>query len=1097
MRILPLLLVLVAMPVQAEDLGLKVPPNFKVTLWADHTLANDIYTMALDEQGRVVVSGPGYIRRLEDTDGDGKADKATDIAETKTGAMGLLFAPGLNAKEFDLYCSSDGRLRKLTKVLGEEKLVDTASAFLEKFPFSEHGGHALKISPDDTMHTIAGNSTALSEFEKDERNLIRKPEGGGILRFPWKYSSEVELIAHGFRNPYDFDFTPNGDMITFDSDSERDYLLPWYSPTRVYHVMPGAHHGWRLPGGMRSLARRDYYPDTVPMLADLGRGSPTGVCCYRHTQFPTHYRGGVFLLDWTFGKIHYLPLIPEGLSYKQVKPELFLEPTGTNGFAPTAARVGPDGSLYVSIGGRGTRGAVYRIEFQTNRHPLGPKTEAEMKVDKVLNAPQPLEAWSMAKWLPLLKTVGSQQFANVAANDAETLVRRFRAIECILVLGHTIGDRQIFEIGKSNSPMVRARLAWALGRMRRGLPALRSMSEDPDPRVLAEVIHSMVMHHSKTPELLTLSSESHGISFERLSTWMRHDDQRVRLAATRLFPLLAKEALPALESRVIADGAPRSLITFIAGRSQVVAQDEPKHLFPLAIKSLLRAKTVQDQLEAIRLTMQSLGDWKIHDPRLELFIAYSLSSFPDQKPGYERLLANAACGIVHAFFPSADARLNIEASRLLAMLEDGDPASISKMLAQITADSHPTWDFHYLTVLARLTAPRNQSQTHRVADALLSLEGKLERRNLRAESNWPARLRELVVELLRTHPGLDKLIVAHEKLVAPGHVLIASQLRLEARQAAARLFFAAVRDNTEYPLSGELIQLLTTLPAEEVRSLLRSRWADRSVRDAIIKPLAAKPEEIDRAKFLEALETGQGEATCLTALKMLPRDDSPKNLVPLFARLRQAVSDPKERGIRKQLVELVNRQTGQAFAIEESKTALGESYQPLFAWFEQTHPSEAKRLTTASEDEAAIRNLAKSADWGAGNAARGIKVFDRLGCQACHGNSTRLGPDLAGSGKRMSRDDLLTAILNPSRDVAPIYRVTNIETKDNKRISGLIAYDSSEALLVQLGTGETKRIAVPDIESRLPSMKSLMPDGLLKGIKPEDLADLFAFLARQ
>src|SRR5262249_56453429 len=101
---------------RAEELGLKAPPGFRVTLWADHTLANDIFTMALDDKGRVVVSGPGYVRRLEDTDGDGKADKATDIASTKTGAMGLLFAYDSEHPDFDLYLSGDG------KVLGHNGL---------------------------------------------------------------------------------------------------------------------------------------------------------------------------------------------------------------------------------------------------------------------------------------------------------------------------------------------------------------------------------------------------------------------------------------------------------------------------------------------------------------------------------------------------------------------------------------------------------------------------------------------------------------------------------------------------------------------------------------------------------------------------------------------------------------------------------------------------------------------------------------------------------------------------------------------------------------------------------------------------------------
>ncbi len=114
MRLVPLILLFITLPLHADDLGLKVPPGFRVTLWADHTLANDIFTMALDDKGRVVVSGPGYIRRLEDTNGDGKADKATDIAETKTGAMGLLFNFETEISPADFYAVADGRIRRFS-----------------------------------------------------------------------------------------------------------------------------------------------------------------------------------------------------------------------------------------------------------------------------------------------------------------------------------------------------------------------------------------------------------------------------------------------------------------------------------------------------------------------------------------------------------------------------------------------------------------------------------------------------------------------------------------------------------------------------------------------------------------------------------------------------------------------------------------------------------------------------------------------------------------------------------------------------------------------------------------------------------------------
>src|SRR4029077_10898694 len=97
--------------------------------------------------------------------------------------------------------------------------------------------------------------------------------------------------------------------------------------------------------------------------ATLGRGSPTGVACYRHAQFPREDRGGFFLAHLAVRKIYFRPLDKAGSSYTG-KPRVFLESVGDNGFAPTDLLVHPQtGDLYVCIGGRGTRGAVYRIRY--------------------------------------------------------------------------------------------------------------------------------------------------------------------------------------------------------------------------------------------------------------------------------------------------------------------------------------------------------------------------------------------------------------------------------------------------------------------------------------------------------------------------------------------------------------------------------------------------------------------------------------------------------------------------------------------------------------------------------------------------------------
>src|SRR5689334_10492380 len=92
----------------AESLGFRVPDGFQVSLYADDSLAHDIFSMTLDSRGDVVVAGKGYIKTLLDTNHDGKADTAVLFSSMpKTGAHGLYFDGD------DLLCVGDGAVWRL------------------------------------------------------------------------------------------------------------------------------------------------------------------------------------------------------------------------------------------------------------------------------------------------------------------------------------------------------------------------------------------------------------------------------------------------------------------------------------------------------------------------------------------------------------------------------------------------------------------------------------------------------------------------------------------------------------------------------------------------------------------------------------------------------------------------------------------------------------------------------------------------------------------------------------------------------------------------------------------------------------------------
>jgi putative heme-binding domain-containing protein len=159
------------------------------------------------------------------------------------------------------------------------------------------------------------------------------------------------------------------------------------------------------------------------------------------------------------------------------------------------------------------------------------------------------------------------------------------------------------------------------------------------------------------------------------------------------------------------------------------------------------------------------------------------------------------------------------------------------------------------------------------------------------------------------------------------------------------------------------------------------------------------------------------------------------------------------------------------------------------------YPDLVKKLGGADGvDMEAWRKRLAAIDWDAGDSNRGKAVFARANCAACHSGSQAMGPDLSGVAGRFSRDDLFTAILQPSKDISPRYRTTQIETSDGRTYQGLIVYEAVDGLILQTGPAETVRLPGSKIESKRLTAISMMPPGLLDRLADSEIADLYSFL---
>ena len=1062
-----------AAPVAGEEIGLRAPDGFEVSLYAGDDLAHDIYSMTIDGQGRVVVAGREYVKVLHDDDRDGKADRATLFSQRPaSGAHGMLFLGD------DLLATGDDSLM-LLRDADRDGEADGLPEVWTKLRHPEHGANGIVRGPDGWIYVICGNDAGVkAEHATTPGSPIKQPHCGAVLRFS-PDGRQSEIVAHGFRNPYDCDFNSLGQLFTVDADGERDHHLPWYAPNRLFDVAPGMHHGWVLQGWQRSWNRPPWMFDNVERLVEIGRGSPTGLTVYRHRQFPERYRGSVLSCCWTLGRVYHLPLEPAGSTYTSpAKAEVFLETTGEVGFAPVDLAVGLEGDLFIAIGGRRTRGSVFRVRYRGAEGDRGQGTGDGDAIASVLDAPQPLAAWSRMRWEPLAREAGREAFVATARDATRSTAQRIRAVEVLTDVFDGLSVHEARELIDAGVPDLAARALWSLARHPRDGDAIRV--------IVATTAHENVRVQRAAFEALGNWPELSG-TMEQIVAEAAWDagfdshDRRVRAAS---FVADARRD-------VAIDGESAAQLWRRAFRGQL----NPDHFAPAA-EAFLAATTDGERLDCVRLMELSIGDIATQPMKADVYAGYALNAEP-------QTIAVESCqwaSKLSAAFPAQDPRLNLELARLLAMLGVDSSDLRDRISEQLSPTSSPQDDIHYLIVLSRLPGIRSEHCTARTSAGIAALQHKMQAQAMYVSRNWPARIGEALEQLYSRDAALAAAVVNQSQFNLPAQAMLAQGMPVEARAAAARKLIAAVRGSDgDLRWTDELVSLTGSLPPSEGLPALREAWADFARRDAILAILASNPQPDDRALFIESLAAVQPTTIEQAAAALVKLSSSPASEAEVLAAmsaLKQACLAPEGRDVRQSLVRLLASWTEQAIEVKEAKgqDALA-TYQPWFDWFVAAYPQSAQRLSAfASASAADWQQRAETIDWESGDAVRGRAVFERKACLKCHAGNSPLGPDLAGAAGRLSRADLLLAIVDPNRDVSPLYQTMQIVTASGRTIAGQVVYESPDGTLIQTDADNTVRIAGDEIVAMRKSRLSLMPSGLLNDVTDQELADLFAHL---
>jgi putative membrane-bound dehydrogenase-like protein len=481
---------------------LVLPDGFKATLFASDPLVEYPSVIALGpRQGTLFVAhdymtGLGVeivrrdeIRLLEDTDGDGYADKST------------VFAGGFNSIQG---LASDGQSvfamhAPLLTALGDtdddgvaderRDLLDGLGLPPEENDNRLHCANGVVVGHDGWLYLALGDRGCDVLRPEGDRLVFRQ---GGILRCR-PDGTDLHVFSGGMRNVYDIALDEELNVFVRDNENDGgDFMI------RVCHSFHGADHGYPYL----------YYErpeEAMPPLADLGRGSSAGGACYLETAFPGEYRGALLFCEWGRAVVRY-PLNRSTSGFATTKEFDFVAAAEDDpyGFKPTDLVVDRDGSVLISDWADGQRpkrgrGRIYRIAWDKQKThgrdanlfdrldspSYHVRVEAQRLIAKSTDAIQELQqllkqqclgdrARLHAVWI-LARVEGEkslEQLFQIAETDKDPRVRA-QSVKAIADLTDPILAKHRLAAGRGSED-VAARLA--------------KLAENEDPRVVLEVV---------------------------------------------------------------------------------------------------------------------------------------------------------------------------------------------------------------------------------------------------------------------------------------------------------------------------------------------------------------------------------------------------------------------------------------------------------------------------------------------------------------------------------------------------------------------------------------------------------------------------------
>jgi putative membrane-bound dehydrogenase-like protein len=737
-----------------------LPVGFVIEKIAGAPLVKHPLHITFDEQGRAYVTEmagvnrngkelekelPNGIKRLIDTDGDGKFDNATMFADKMTFPGGILWHQGA------IYTTSFPSLWKLVDTNGDG-IADERTPLISSFGSIGNAAdlHGPQLGPDGWLYFCDGRN---GHDVKQADGTALKGKASGLYRCKPDGTGFERLFAGGMDNPVEVAFGPAGEPFVCTN-------LVLNNP-RHDGILLGI-DGAVYPYDLKAVREVKWTGQYLPIMGELGWVATSSLAEQRTSAWGPSFQGKYLEAEFNTHGVRLLTFNRQGASFT-MKAEPFLTCNHPD-FHPTQLVAAADGSIIlVDTGGwfrngcptsqvakPQVQGGIYRIRktTQPKKGDFAVRTEVANKETLLKQttsdvATQRLAAlWSLSRMLVKGNDIDVQAAFRVALDD--------KNIDVVVTALHIVGQYEDIDAGEAvvrllehNDLAVRREAAQTLGRLKYGDAAsalLQALVTAEDPFLEHAILYSLIRLKQSAPVINGLLHEStrvqrgalivldqlSALSWEHVAPLLQSSEAKLKqttLEVVAKYPQWVNDLVDYVDRDLTRKQHPepklagiRNLLIGLAAQPRVqqfiadrlVCPEEPGNTRYMLLEAMAGADLAAwpNLWEGPLLTFLS-------EPKLdnELLLQGILVAGVSKKRNCDALLRSVA--------ESSDRPIGIRLAAAVVALQDGKPIGDSlfaKLLAATKPGEEPT---------VRLTASRALSVALLNPDQLIQLATQL------------------------------------------------------------------------------------------------------------------------------------------------------------------------------------------------------------------------------------------------------------------------------------------------------------------------------------------------------------------------------------